>query len=98
MREYPPQEVLPPIMIKILDFGLRMPRFECEFLLFHLCVCVTLNILLNFSEPQFLICKTRIILIVVIIIGNIYLVLVMSWQYSKCFICIGSLNPIREVI
>ena len=37
----------------------------------------TLNILLNFSELQFLICKTHIIFIVIIIIGNISLVLVM---------------------
>ena len=80
-------------MIKLLGFGVRIPGFEFEFLFFHLSVCVcvcvcmrerereterqTLNILLNFSELQFLICKTHIIFIVIIIIGNISLVLVM---------------------
>ena len=80
-------------MIKLLGFGVRIPGFKFEFLFFHLSVCVwgggrereterqrdreTLNILLNFSELQFLICKTHIIFIVIIIIGYISLVLVM---------------------
>lgn len=40
-------------------------------------MCVTLSILLNFSEPQSLIHRARIILVVVTIIGNIYLVVLM---------------------
>lgn len=38
---------------------------------------MTLSILLNFSEPQSLIHRARIILVVVTIIGNIYLVVLM---------------------
>ena len=68
-------------------------KFEFLFFHLSVCVCwggrerereterqrdrETLNILLNFSELQFLICKTHIIFIVIIIIGYISLVLVM---------------------
>ena len=94
-------------MIKIVGFGVRIPGFEFEFVIPCVCVCVCvcvcniLNILVNFAELQFLICKARIILIVIIIIGNIYLVLVM-FPAVFCFTCIIALNhpnnPMREVM